>query len=107
MAKGNEAKEKLINKFIEAAGNSYLGFYDKKYYFISNENGEAIQVAVTLTCPKTPIEIATNVSDAGGDWDFTDNAPKTTPIAVSNAAPAEITEAEKQNIADLMRRLGL
>lgn len=66
-----------------------------------------MQIAIALTCPKTPIEVATNVNNAGGDWDFTDDAPKATPIAVTNAAPAEITETEKQNIADLMSRLGL
>jgi hypothetical protein len=28
-------------------------------------------------------------------------------VAVANAGPAEITEEEKQNLADLMARLGL
>lgn len=106
MGKGNIAKESLINKIIENLGEFYLGVYDKKYYFAMPENGEKIQVAISMTCPKTPVEFsATN--DAGGDWNFTDDTPKATPVAVSNAAPAEITESEKQNIADLMRRLGL
>ena len=106
MAKGNIAKENLINKIIESLGESYLGTYDKKYYFVMPENGEKVQIAISMTWPKTPVEFATT-SDDGGDWDFSDSKPKTTPIAVSNAAPAEITEAEKQNIADLMARLGL
>ena len=106
MAKGNIAKENLINKIIESLGESYLGTYDKKYYFVMPENGEKVQIAISMTCPKTPVEFAAT-SDDGGDWNFTDDTPKATPIAVSNAAPAEITEAEKQNIADLMARLGL
>lgn len=105
MARGNDAKEKLINKFIEAAGDSYLGMFDKKYYFLSQENGEQIQVAVSMTCPKSPVEFAAT-AEPDGDWDFTDDKPKTA-VAVSNAAPAEITEQEVQNIADLMARLGL
>lgn len=105
MARGNEAKEKLINKFIEAAGDAYLGVFDKKYYFMSSENGEQIQVAVSMTCPKTPVEFAATV-EPDGDWDFTDDAPKTA-TAVSNAAPAEITEEEVANIEALMARLGL
>ena len=106
MAKGNIAKENLINKIIESLGESYLGTYDKKYYFVMPENGEKVQIAISMTCPKTPVEFAAT-NDAGGDWNFTDDTPKAAPIAVSNAAPAEITEAEKQNIADLMARLGL
>ena len=105
MAKGNEAKEKLMNIFIEAAGNKFLGVFDKKYYFMSNENGEQIQVAVSMTCPKSPVEFAAT-AEPDGDWDFTDDKPKTA-VAVSNAEPAEITEEEVQNIATLMERLGL
>ena len=107
IAKGALAKQAVINKIAAAFGDDYIGEYDKKQYVWANENGERVQIAITLTCPKTPIEIASNVNNAGGDWNFTDDIPKATPIAVSNAAPAEITEAEKQNIADLMARLGL
>lgn len=105
MARGNEAKDKLINQFIEAAGDKYLGVFDKKYYFLSSENGEQIQVAVSMTCPKTPVEFAA-AAEPDGDWDFTDDKPKTANI-VSNAPPAEITEEEVSNIQALMERLGL
>jgi hypothetical protein len=106
MARGNQAKDNLINKFIEAAGDKYLGMFDKKYYFLSPENGEQIQVAVSMTCPKTPVEFADSV-DTDGDWDFTDDKPKTANSAVVNAAPAEITQQEVQNIEELMKKLGL
>jgi hypothetical protein len=65
-----------------------------------------VQIAISLTCPKNPIEIA-DVTDDGGDWDFSDSTPKIAAVAVTNAEPAEITEDEKKNIADLMARLGL
>lgn len=106
MARGNEAKEKLINKIIAALGDNYLGMFDKKYYFTMSENGEQVQVAISMTCPKTPVEFAAGVENSG-DWDFSDEQPKVSNSAVSNAAPAEITEQEKQNIAELMSRLGL
>lgn len=106
MARGNDAKERLINKFIEAAGDSYLGMFDKKYYFLSAENGEQIQVAVSMTCPKTPVEFAVT-AESDGDWDFTDDKPKTATAAVSNAAPAEITQEEVANLEELMKKLGL
>ena len=107
IAKGALAKQAVISKIAAAFGDDYIGEDDKKQYIWANENGERVQIAIALTCPKTPIEIASNVSNAGGDWNFTDDTPKATPIAVSNAAPAEITEAEKQNIADLLLKLGL
>ena len=105
MARGNEAKDKLINKIIEALGDSYLGTYDKKYYFTMPENGEMVQVAVSMTCPKTPVEFADSV-DTDDDWDFTDDKPKTANV-ISNAAPAEITQEEVDNLQALMERLGL
>ena len=106
MAKGANAKLAVINKLAEAFGNDYIGEYDKKQYVWANDGGERVQIAISLTCPKNPIEVA-NVTDDGGDWDFSDSKPKAAPVAVSNAAPAEITEQEQQNIADLMARLGL
>ena len=106
MAKGAIAKSNVVNKIAEAFGSDYIGTYDKKEFVWANDGGERVQIAISLTCPKNPIEVA-NVTDDGGDWDFSDSKPKAAPVAVSNAAPAEITDAEKRNIADLMARLGL
>ena len=52
MAKGNQAKENFINKIISENKDIYIGCYEKKHYFWSTENGEKIQVAITMTCPK-------------------------------------------------------
>lgn len=102
-AKGNQAKENLIKQIAGALpAGTYIGCYDKKYYFWSTENGEKIQVAITMTCPKNPVgEI--NLPSNGG-IDFTG---KSTVIAPTAAEPAEISEEEKNNIAELMRKLGL
>lgn len=105
MAKGAEAKAKIANKLAEVFGQDWIGEYDKKYYVWSSESGERIQVCISMTCPKTPIEVATNVA-SDGDWDWNDFKPAGA-VAVANAAPAEITEEEKQNIADLLNKLGL
>lgn len=43
MAKGTEAKNKFINDIINALPEgSYVGCFDKKYYFWSEENGEPV-----------------------------------------------------------------
>lgn len=104
MAKGNEAKRNLINKLIAAVGPAaYLGEYDKKYYFWSEENGEKIQVAIAMTCPKNPVAVIDN--NAGGDLDF-ENMDKTE-VRPTTFEPAEITQEEKDKIAELMEKLGL
>ena len=106
-AKGTIAKENVIKKIVAAFGADAIGEYDKKFYVWANDGGERVQIAIALTCPKTPIEIAANVDTSGGDWDFSDNAPTNTKVAVVNAGPAEISDEEKSNIAELMAKLGL
>ena len=101
MAIGEEAKTKLINKIIEALGDSYIGCVDKKYYFISYENGSEKQVAISLTCPKNPVAVSGAPVVRSGGIDFEAEpvltAPKTT----------EVSEEERQTVTDMMRRLGL
>lgn len=104
MAKGNEAKRNLINKLIAAVGPAaYLGEYDKKYYFWSEENGEQIQVAIAMTCPKNPVAVIDD--NLGGDLDF-ENMDKTE-VRPTTFEPAEITQEEQDKIAELMEKLGL
>ena len=107
MARGAVAKQLVIKKIAEAFGDDYIGEFDKKFYVWANENGERVQIAISMTCPKTPIEIAKSVVEDDSDWDFSDDGPKVSAVAVTNAAPAEITEQEVQNIEEMMRRLGL
>lgn len=102
MAKGNDAKNLVIEKIKEVFGADYIGEYDKKHYVWSKEGGEKIQVAISLTCPKNPVGNV-NMSAAAGKIDF--EAPSM--IAPTSFTPAEITDEEKQNLANMMARLGL
>lgn len=107
MAKGAYAKESVIKTIAEAFGSNFIGEFDKKVYVYANDGGEMVQIAISLTCPKNPIQVDTTVTTNAGDWDFSDNPKVNTTVAVANAAPAEITEEEKANIAELMAKLGL
>ena len=107
MAKGAIAKEEVVKKISEAFGSNFIGEFDKKVYVWANDGGEQVQIAISLTCPKNPIQVDASISLDDGDFDFTDDAPKTPKVAVSAAPPAEITEEEKKNIAELMAKLGL
>ena len=102
MAKGNGAKALVVKKLIEAFGEDYIGEYDKKHFVWSKEDGEKIQVAISLTCPKVPVG-SVNISAAAGKIDF--EAEST--IAPTSFTPAEMTEEEKENLAELMAKLGL
>lgn len=94
MAKGAIAKENLVKRFAEAVGADYVGEFDKKYYFWSTENGERVQIAVAMTCPKNPIGgtmtsfESENVSDV----------PQTS---------ASMTETEQAQLDRLMKELDL
>ena len=104
MAKGNEAKAALIKRFAAAVGADYLGEQDKKYYFNSKENGEVVQIAVSMTCPKTPVTF----NGHGGDLNFDDD--DTTSAASASASigsPVTISEDEQATLERLMKELDL
>ena len=104
MAKGAIAKEQIASRLAELFGEDWIGEVDKKYYLWTVENGERIQIAISMTCPKNyataaataPATLAPKPAEEGFDWD---DAPHT-------AAP-QITEDEKANIEKLMEQLGL
>ena len=106
-ARGSVAKENVIKKLAQAFGNDFIGENDKKIYLWANDGGERVQIALTLTCPKTFIDApnAAAPSENLGDWDFGDEAPK--PVVATKAEPAVITEQETENIANLLKKLGL
>ena len=106
MAKGQIAKD-LVEKKIQAAfGADYVGTFDKKIYVTALENGEKVQIAISLTCPKVPVVVDNTVQI--GDFNFEDPTPAVvTTNATGTFIPAEISDEERKNVADLMKRLGL
>lgn len=107
MARGSLAKENITKILADAFGSNFIGEFDKKIYVYANDGGEMVQIAISLTCPKNPIQVDTTITTNAGDWDFSDNPKVNTTVAVANAGPAEITEEEKANIANLLLKLGL
>ena len=108
MARGAIAKEAIIDKIQKSFGEDFVGVVDGKVYLWAKENGERLQIALALTCPKNPIAVGeapttTGSLDFGGGLDF-EAMGGGDPIP---AKQAEISQAEKDNIAELMKRLGL
>ena len=102
MAKGAIAKDRVVAKLKEIFGADYIGENQKKYYVWADDGGEKVQIAISLTCAKTPIEVVTPVLNGGFDFSGDNDV-----VATVNAEPAEITPQEEENIAALLERLGL
>ena len=104
MAKGAIGKQNVIQKIAEAFGKDFIGEHDKKIYVWTQENGERIQIAISLTCPKVMIDAmdAEMLEAPAGDFDWSMDTP-----AAPKAAPVEISQEEKDTVANLMAKLGL
>lgn len=103
MAHGTIAKQHIVDKIKEVFGSDYIGENASKHYVWANDGGERVQIAISLTCPKTPIGTVDVTSAFGDGIDF-----EATPVvAQTKFEPAEITQEEKDNLSELMRRLGL
>ena len=105
MAKGTIAKNVVAQKIAAAFGADFVGEFDKKLYVWAEENGEKVQIAITMTCPKNPVGDINFSAEPGNSLNFEDMSAG--PVAGGNAAKAEITDEEKKNIAELLLKLGL
>ena len=95
MAKGAIAKQEVLSKIKEIFPEAFE-YGNKELRIPMEEDGQRVEIKIALTCAKTNVggDAASEVS--GLQFEDTLNAP--------SAAP---TEEEKQNIANLMDRLGL
>lgn len=99
-AKGTIAKESIIKTILETFPGSFK--YDKELRIPMVENGEPLQIKITLTAAK-------NMVDAGGDVAMPgDFAKSETPAQLKqDAVIVEPTAEEKANIKNLAEMLGL
>ena len=102
IARGSLAKEDVAKKIAAAFGADYIGEADKKWYVWGEENGEKVQIAISMTCPKAPVEVMAVPKSA--EWNF-DEEPQM--MVTAPAQNIEITAEERDNIAVMMARLGL
>ena len=103
MARGAQAKSKVEQIISSAFKDNFLGIYDKKLYVQAEENGEMVQVAISLTCPKTPVVISEKPLMFDNKLDFEDGAT----IIPHPQVQTEISDEERQTVKELMERLGL
>ena len=93
--RGDLAKELITRTLLDTFPGAFI--VDKKIYVPAQDGGNGeVQIAVSLTMPKNPIEAGnnSNVSAAGGSV-----APA--------ATPTELSTEDKEKVAGLMAKLGL
>lgn len=95
MARGSQVKEEITQKILETFEDSFR--YDKEIRIPMLENGELIQIKVTLTAAKVNVE-------SGGDT--------AVPVAgnastVNSSDNLMITEQEKEDTMKLLQSLNL
>ena len=95
MARGSQAKEEIIQKILETFPGSFR--YDKELRIPIEENGENIQIKITLTAAKTNVNVEVNEIIPNISNSQTDSSPTF----------LEITEQEKTDVINLMEKLNL
>lgn len=96
--KGQIAKQVVEDKLREVFGKDFLGIADKKLYVQAEEDGQMVQVAITMTCPKTPFITDGATADGFPEVNFADP---------TEYKPAEITSNELDNVRKMIKELGL
>lgn len=88
--RGAESKQIVTNKILEMFPGSFQ--YDKELRIPLVEGGEEVQIKVALTCAKT------NVNAGSGS---------VTPQTATAPTNLNVTKEEKEQVLDLVNRLGL
>ena len=104
-AKGAAAKDLVNKKLKEVFGEDYIGPVNGKTYVWADDGGERVQIAIALTCPKTPVTTV-NVTQLDYGADGIDFEVLDRNVIVDNNQ-IEFTQEEENNITTLMEKLGL
>ena len=100
MARGSVAKQEVENRIRCEFGDDFVGSDGKALYVWGEENGERIQIKISLTCPKTNFQ-GTDVKPMAKSENFDWSE------GVGPAEPTELTEEEKATVDMLLQKLGL
>lgn len=94
MARGSLAKERVMNRIREIYGNDYVGTENNKLYVYEDDGGERVQIAISCVCPKEGLTRKATAEEIKENKN-------------PNVRHLNIDEKERQEVLDLMARLGL
>lgn len=101
MAKGQKAKQEIINKILDIFEGSFLYNNDKEIRIPLMEDGELVQIKVGLTCAKVNVEQGSENALPQAE------KPVTIDTTSEDFVPAQPTAEEKENVKNLLASLGL
>ena len=97
-ARGSILKKEVAEKILAAfPGNSFLFNDGKEIRINGTEDGQSLQIKVTLTCAKVAVEGGSTVTPSG-EVKATGPAPQ---------IPDEPTAEEKERLTNLLKQLNL
>ena len=106
MAKGAIAKAQIIKEILGHFPGSFTYNDGKEIRIPFNEEGENVQIKVTLTCAKENVNPGDD-NARPGTAALNDNKIDFSVAAEKSQTVVEPTEDEKKNVSDLLRALGL
>lgn len=101
MARGSESKDKITKEILEHFKGAFL--YDKEIRIPIEENGEVVQIKVSLACAKENVEVGQENALPGAAAAPIRNSLQERP----NYKEIVPTEEEKKNVNNLLQALGL
>lgn len=104
MARGANSKSSVASKILETFDGAFLYNDGKEIRIPMLEDGETIQIKVALTAAKENVNPGDDNAIPGAAADKV-SFVETTTKEIENAV--QPSEEEKQNVADLLKALGL
>ena len=98
------AKAEITHKILEGFPESFVYNYGKEIRINTTEEGEIVQIKLTLTCAKIPVSVNVDVEVPRSTEA---PIPADCPFEVNEPQSFEPTEEEKENLQKLMSKLGL
>jgi len=114
MAKGAQAKIQIMNKLMEVFDGAFLYNDGKELRIPLIENGEEVQIKVTLTCAKDNVIQGQDNALPGENtinakeelYHFGEQAQESK-VENNQIKPVELSTEEKENVKSLLAALGL
>ena len=105
-ARGAESKEKVMQGILTAFPSAFK--YDKEIRVPMMENGEEVQIKITLTAAKNNVQVGGDTALPGEMASSMAASPAPAQLkgdgVMSNVEP---TEEEKQNVSKFLQMMGL
>ena len=103
-AKGSILKQEIAEKILATFPGSFLYNDGKEIRINGTENGETLQIKISMTCAKVAVE--------GGDdtvlpGEKTAATADVKPAGTNEKIPQEPTAEEKERLTTLLNKLGL